>query len=480
MIKKAKQKWDAIPITVKVSTAYTICSILQRCVSFITLPLFTRLLTTTEYGQYTVYSTWSAMIGLFLTLNLAYGSFSTAMIKFEDRREEYIASIQGICLALTVLFCALYIPFAQFWNKWLELPTAFVLLMVMEILCNTAISLWSGKKRFEYKYKSVIFVTLFTTVVAPAAALILVMNSDAKGYARILGYSLTYIAVGGSFFVFNILKAKKIYTKEFWIYALKFNIPLLAYYFSQLIFNQSDKLMISHYCGQDKSAMYGVAYNFAVILTFVLNAINSSYVPWFYEKLKKNQQKENITVSCFIAILLGVLLLGIIWFAPEIIMIMAGNEYKEAIGVVPPVAISLLLLFYSQLFINVEFYFEEKHLLVIASIGAALVNIALNAWLIPVLGFVAAGYTTLFSYIIFALSNYLVMNKVLKKHGITEKCYNEKYLIAILAAFMLISFIGVFLYQWLIARIMVALIVFVIILKNYQKIMGFIKIFRNK
>ena len=107
MFSKFKKKWNNVPLTVKVSTAYTVCSILQKCLSFITLPLFTRLLTTEEYGQYTIYSSWSGILMIFLTLNLAYGSFQTAMIKYEDKRSEYINSIQGISLFLSFLFLSL-------------------------------------------------------------------------------------------------------------------------------------------------------------------------------------------------------------------------------------------------------------------------------------------------------------------------------------------------------------------------------------
>ena len=89
MIKRWKEKYSLVPLTVKVSTAYAVCSILQKCLSFITLPLFTRLLTTEQYGQYTIYSSWSGILIIFLTLNLAYGSFQTAMVKFEGRRDEY-------------------------------------------------------------------------------------------------------------------------------------------------------------------------------------------------------------------------------------------------------------------------------------------------------------------------------------------------------------------------------------------------------
>ena len=106
--------------------------------------------------------------------------------------------------------------------------------------------------------------------------------------------------------------------------------------------------------------MYGVAYNLATILTFILNAINASYVPWLYGKIKDKKAEENKSISLVLVILMGLIILCIIWYAPEIVIIMAGEKYAIATYVVAPVAMSLLLLFYCQLFINVEFYYERK------------------------------------------------------------------------------------------------------------------------
>ncbi|MDD5884128.1 MAG: oligosaccharide flippase family protein [Firmicutes bacterium] len=466
---KFVSKWDSIPQTVKISIAFTICSILQRCLSFITLPLFTRLLTPTQYGQFTIYSSWTGILSLLLTLNLAYGSFSTAMVKYEDRRDEYISSIQGICLVLTALFLMIYLPLRKYFNALFELPTFLVLVMVLEVLGTTSIQLWSGKKRFEFKYKSVVAQVLAASLLSPILAYILVCSTEEKGYARILGYSAVTILIGGFLFSLNLIRGKKLYCREFWKYAFGFNIPLLAYYLSQTIFNQSDRIMISHISGTDKAAMYGVAYNLAMMLTFVLNAINTSYVPWFYGKIKEHKQKENQVISLLLAGMMALLLLAVIWYAPEIILIMAGNQYQEAIWAVAPVSMSLLLLFYAQLFINVAFYYEEKKALVGASIGAALVNIVLNALLIPVYGFVAAGYTTLLSYLIFAFANCLAMRKILRQRNIEDTAYNYRMLLLILVGFMAAGFLGVALYAHLISRIVITLIVLVIILVNSKK-----------
>ena len=475
MINAVKEKWRKIPLTVKVSTSYAVCSIFQRCLSFITLPLFTRLLTTEQYGQYTIYSSWQGILVIFLTLNLAYGSFQTAMVKFEDERAEYIASIQGICIMLSCIFLAVYLPFRSIWNKLFELPTFFVLLMVSEIIFSTSTQLWMGRKQFEFKYKSVVAITLLTSILSPVVAFVLVGISTEKGYARILGYAVINILVGMGIFIFNCSKGKRIYDKKFWKYAIGFNVPLLAYYLSQIIFNQSDRIMISHMTGKSNAAMYGVAYNLAMLLTFVLNAINGSYVPWVYGKIKNNKEEDNNYISIILVILMSLMILCVIWYAPEIIKIMAGSQYKAAVYVVAPVAMSLLSLFYCQLFINVEFYYEEKKMLVYGSVGAAVINIVLNYLFIPKFGFVAAGYTTLISYIIFALSNCYTMRFTLRKRKLPDNLYNYKALLLIFIVFILSGFLGVSLYNYLVIRIVITVLILGVLLLFKDKFIDALK-----
>lgn len=476
-MKKLLNKMKTMPITTKVSLAYTICTILQKSLSIITLPLFTSLLSTEQYGQYSVYTSWMGILTIFISLNLPYGSFSTAMVKYEKNRDGYIASVQGICTMLALAFLVIYLPLKDLFNSFFKLDTGLVILMVCEIIMQTSILCWNGKMRFQYKYKAVIATTLFITFVSPVLAYILVINSEEKGIARIIGYSAVGIAVGGVFYVINFIRGKNFFNKEFWKFALGFNVPLIIYYLSQVIFNQSDKIMISHYSGNDKAGIYNVAYSLSTVLVFVLNAINNAYVPWFYGKIKEHKESDNKTVACLIATLMATLLLGVIWMAPEIIAIMAGKNYEEAMWIVPPVAMSNLLLFYAQLFINVQFYHEKKNSLVWASVGAALANIALNALLIPIFGYIVAGYTTLFSYVIFAVSNYFTMKKILKDIDKKFDAYNIKLLIIIAIVFMLVGFFAMMLYEYMIIRIAIAVIVLLAIGINSKKIYGYVKRF---
>ena len=118
-------------------------------------------------------------------------------------------------------------------------------------------------------------------------------------------------------------------------------------------------------------------------------------------------------------------------------------------------------------------------MLVYGSIVAALLNIVLNYWLVPIYGFVAAGYTTLVSYIAFAISNYYNMRMVFKKRKLIDNLYDYKGLILILMIFVGSGFLGVALYGNLILRITITLLVLGVLIIYRDKYLNTLKQIRS-
>ncbi|MBR3352180.1 MAG: polysaccharide biosynthesis protein [Lachnospiraceae bacterium] len=457
MVLKEKKE-QVVSQQVKASVAYTVCSVLQRSLSFITMPIFSNLLAPEEYGLSNAYQSVMAILITFTSLQLPYGSFAKAMIKYEDDRDGYVSAINGLCTVLTLIFFAVYFPFRKIFNGFMDLTTLLMTVMGFEMLMNTSMNLWMGKERFEYSYKKVVFVTFLMSVLTAIVGIVAVKYSTDKALAKVLSASLIVIFLGGIIYIYSIIKGHKFYDKEYWQYALNFNIPLIPYYLSQIIFNQSDKLMIDRMCSRREGALYGVAYSVAIIFSFVLNAINSSYQPWLYNKIKDQDFEDNKKVSMAIAAVMGILLLGLISIAPEFMRIL-HKDYYDGLWVIPPVAMSLLLLFYTQLFVNVEFFYEAKKYLVMGSILSAIINVVLNYFLIPVFGYHIAGYTTLISYILFAIGNYYCAMIVCDKNNAKKDMYDYKGLIIIMLLFLFCGIVLTLLYKHMIIRYILIVVV---------------------
>lgn len=483
MMKQLLAKYNRMPKPVKASFWYTICSILQKSITFITLPIFTRLLNSSEYGAINVYQTWFNIIIIFTTLNLQYGSFSKAMVKFEDDRDRYISSVQGLSTVLTIGCFAVYYLFRKPLNSITELSTVLMMIMCIEMIIQPAFGFWSGKKRFDYEYKNLVIVTVVNSLLNPVLGVILVLNMEDKVLGRICSGLVLQLVLFGTIYVLNLIRGKAFFVKKYWKYALGFNIPLIPYYLSQIIFNQSDRLMIAKISGDDKAGIYSVAYSLSIVLNFVITAINNSFVPWKYKKLKNKDCSRIGTVSTGIAGMIMVMMLVMILCAPEIIRIMAAPEYYEARWVVPPVAASIFFLFLTQLFINIEFYYEEKTMLVAGSVLSAVVNIVLNAIFIPMFGFVAAGYTTLFSYIIFVVCNYFCAVRVLKKHWPEKKIsdiYQMKMMVLMSVLFLGCMAVCTVLYDHIIIRYGIIACIMVVAFIKRDKVLEYVRLIRKK
>lgn len=454
----------------KASIAYTICGLLTKCLSLLTLPIFTRIMTTEEYGLSTVYASTAAIVVIFTSLQLPYGSLSTAMIRFRDDRDGYLSSLCAISTFLTLVYIGFCFLAKDTLVDALDLPFFLILLMGIEMLFTTIRTAWMGKQRFEFKYKNVVFVTLGTSILSVVLSLIIVPLSNQKGIARVLSNAFVVSIIGIIIYVILIKKGKKPFEKKYWKFALKFNIPLLPYYLSQVVFNQSDRLMINKMCGTSDAAIYGVAYSLATILIFVVTSIHSSYTPWIFERIDRKELQDNRRVSLVLSSGIAFMLLGIIALAPEIVYIMAGEGYKNAIWVVPPVAMSVLLLYYADLFDCLLFFYESKVFLAISAIVSAVINLILNYIFIPIFGFIAAAYTTLVSYMILAIIDYLYMLVICKKHEIDKHIYNIKGLIIVFMIFAGLGFTAMFLYNQPYIRYGIIFIVFALMFIYRKKL----------
>ena len=104
----------------------------------------------------------------------------------------------------------------------------------------------------------------------------------------------------------------------------------------------------------------------------------------------------------------------------------------------------------------------------------------LNAILIPRVSYIAAGYTTLFSYIIFAVLNYIVMRSVAKEKGFSMKAINVKILVLLFAVFSISCFGFMFLYGFALIRYCLVLILALVALLNRKKMFKLFKDIQKK
>ena len=475
MPKKLLMKYKTLPVQVKASFWFLICSFLQKGISVITTPIFTRLLTTAEYGRYNVFTSWQSIITVFVTLNLFSGVYTQGLVKYENEEDQYTSSLMGLCTTLVIMWTILYILFHNFWNKLFSLTTIQMLSMLIIMWTSSIFNFWSVKERVHFKYKNLFFLTLFISLAKPAMGILLVVYAEHKVTARILGIVIIELISFTVLYVRQMKRGKIYFSKKIWSYVLCFNLPLVPHYLSQSVLNSADRIMIGRMVNENAAGIYSLAYSIALIMTLFNTALLQTIEPWLYKKIKAGQISVLAKVAYPTFTIVALLNIMMIAFAPEIIGIFAPSEYYDAIWIIPPVAMSVFFMFLYTFFAVFEFYFEKTQYIAFATVMGALLNIILNYILINIFGYYVAGYTTLACYIIYAVFHYYFMNNIVRKNFNGKTVYNTKIIFSISFIFVLIGFLFLSTYKNYLFRYILIAVLLCILVINYKNVLGYAK-----
>lgn len=461
-ITKVINKYKTMPVQIRASFWFLICSFLQKGVSMITTPIFTRLLTTSEYGQFSIFNSWLGIVTVFVSLNLAYGVYSQGLVKFSDDKNAFSSSMQGLLTFLVLVWTFIYVLFHSFFNRLFNLTTVQMLAMLVMIWTTTVFSFWSAYQRVEYKYRALVIVTILVSIAKPVIGIVFVINANDKVTARILGLVLVELIGYCAFYFIQLRRGKKFFSSYYWKYALAYNIPLIPHYLSQIVLNSSDRIMIGKIVGNTEAGVYSLAYSLSNIMILFNTALMQTLSPWIYQKIKSNNVKDIESVAYITLIIIATVNLCLILLAPEAVAIFAPKEYYGAIWVIPPVAMSVYFMYSYDLFAKFAFYFEKTKLIMVTSVIGAILNVLLNYVFINAFGYIAAGYTTLVCYLVYSISHYILMNRVCTTNFNGMRPYNGKKLLAITITFMIVGFCLLFTYSYPIIRyglIFIALVI---------------------
>lgn len=457
---------------IKASLAFFVASVVTKGISYLTTPFFTRLLSSEEYGQVTVFMTWLQIFGIVAMFCLSYGVFNNGMIEYPEKRDKYSFSMLILSNIITLCFSGVLLCLYPLVKAFIGLDLPFIILMIVIFLTQPAYNFWVARQRYELKYKMTVLWSILSAILSTLVAIICILTwkDGEKLYPRIFGAEVTLIVFYIGFYVYLAVKNKGKIDIHYWKEALLFNLPLIPHYLSIYLLSASDKIMINKLVGDSETAYYGVAHSIASIAIILWSAINASLIPYTYEKCKSNDFKSINKVTLPLVFLFAVGCLCVVLLAPEAVKIMATEEYYEAIYVIPPIVGGVFFQVQYYVYANIVYYYKRPVYVMIGSFVAVVINIVLNYFLIQKWGYMAAGYTTIISYVIQALIDFIAMRKVAKTN-----VYNMK-IILILSICVLAAVLGInFIYDLWIARYSILLVLFALIIIFRKKIISIIK-----
>lgn len=394
-----RNKEKSIPGPAKAAFWFAACSVVNKGLSLFATPVLTRIMSTEQYGTFSVFQSWVSIVSIFCTLNLFGAAYSRGRLDFKGRESEFESSLLALSTVLTGVFALAFLLAPDFWSGVMGLSPFLSVMVFVEIVFTSATAFWSARQRFEYRYRSLVVVTIATNAFSLGVGIAAIMMTDAKVEARVVTDVIAKSVPGLVLMALIFFRGRCLFNRRYWKFGLKFTLPLLPHFLSHYVLNQSDRLMIGRIVGNGAAALYSVSYSISMALVIVVTAINDSYCPYTFQKLDSGEVEGVRRVGYAILAFIGSVTLLVMAFAPEILRLFAGPEYYDAVSIVPPLSASVYFIFLYSMNSNVEYYFKSTGPIAAASAVAAVLNIALNLVFIPAFGYKAAAWTTLAAYI---------------------------------------------------------------------------------
>ena len=476
------RKYKNSSVAVRAALWFVLCNILQKGVSMLTVPVFTRVMSAEAYGLFSVYTSLESIVLVFSTLNLQNCAYPNALTKFQNEKDksELAVSLMSLSSVSTLILFVLFFALQNIIFNTFGLSFELMVMMLLYTFFSLPISLWTVKQRFIYKYKSLVAVTFSVTLLSALSGLGFVLLWQAHQTAgRVLGFVAVEMIFGIVLMVYYFRQAKKLFSVKYWKWALKRHLPLIPHSLSLTMLISSDRLMIGAMVDSVSAAIYSVAYTAGSFINIIKQSIVEAMRPWFYQSLKEKKFAA-ITKTCNgILVMIILISLVLIVFAPEVIAILAPPKYYEAIYIIPPVASSSFFTFLYSMFSIVEFYYEKTKKIMVASVVGAVANIGLNYIFIPLFGYIAAGYTTLVSYIILSIMHYIFVRQLCKEKEIPKGIFDLKFIIFLSFLVIIISILFTFLYQSIIIRYSVLAVLLIVCFLKRKYFINLIKSIRR-
>ena len=400
--------------TFRASIAYTIGGYLLKGLGFITVPIFARILSTSDFGIYNTFLSYEAILYLFISYALHVSIKNARFDMGLDKLDEYISNISILPLFTAIVLIAVVNIFATPLQAVFGLDRLTLNLLVIYSYCSGLIILYQNRLVVEYEYKRYLQITYFNALTNIGLSVFLVCSvfNEQKYMGRIIGTVvpaiLVTIVILYSFYKKNAPRLNK----DHLTYGLRLSVPIIPHGLGQIVLLSFDRIMITNLVGAAESGVYSFSYTIFTMLQVTATALFSVFDPWAYEKLKENKVGELRKISSLFFCFLSLASIAVIVIAPDVIILLGSKKYADAIYTTIPVMVGGLFSLAYGIPAIIEYYHKKTIYISIGTIGAAVVNVVLNYVFIPKFGYVAAAYTTLFSYVIYYLFHSIISYRI--------------------------------------------------------------------
>ncbi len=432
---------------------YGLSTILARIINFLFVPIYTRLLSPESYGVVTEFMAYIAVLQVVLVLGLETGCFRFANKEGVDQKKVYSnAFVTVFCISVT--FLALMLAFAGPVSSALGYDgyDACIKYIGGILALDSVTAILFAKLRQENKaLKFAIFKTI-KIITETAANLVLFLCfpkyclsvAQSSGLAisgnlaepgqRVIDssdiwllhlipatpdFSYVIFAIFVSCVVCGLLFIPEYMRMTFRLdpkllrQMLVYSLPLMVAALPGVVNDFLDRILFRYFdtnadAWRSSLGLYQAAVKLAVIMNLFIQMFRYAAEPFFFRRAREKDSRQlYASVQEYFTAFCGLVFLGVILYI-DVIALILGPQFREAVGVVPVMLLSYMIL--GMLF-NVSMWYKlsgKTNMAIWITLAGLVVTAVVIVVFMPKYSYWAAAYGHLASYLVmFAISSVL-------------------------------------------------------------------------
>ena len=401
---------------------YGISSIVGRFINWLLVPLYTKILTTGEYGIVTNLYSYVAIILIMLTYGMETGFFRFAN-REPDEKKVYSTCLSSLAIT-SMLFIALVALFLPHLSSALDCPDhpSYVMMLASAVAIDAFSAIPFSYLRFQNK--ALKFVVLKCTNIAINIALNLffflaVYNPEiAEGYIFISNFIASLLLLPLLFKEITCVRWRL--DRELLRRILRYSFPLLILGLAGQMNQSLDKIMLP-YIAENRAAglaevgIYGACCKVAVIMMMFTQAFRFAYEPFIFAQNRdsgEGKYRAYADAMKFFVIFAMVIFLGVMFYMP-LLQHFIGAEFRSGLRVVPIIMIGDI---FFGVYYNLSVWYKLTDKTIwgtwFSLIGLA-VTVLLNLLLVPRFSYMGCAWAAFSCYGIMMVLSYIVGRKQL-------------------------------------------------------------------
>lgn len=398
---------------------YGLATVLPRMLSFLLVPLYTDVLPVREYGEFSIIVSWIVLFNVLL----AYG-METAFFRFFHKEEDkgQVVSTASLSIIFTsVLFFVVAFIFSSQLAGFSGIREDYILYTLFILLLDALVIIpfaWLRANEKPVKYAIIKILNVAVNLGLNVFLLLLLPRMAAGNSGGLLfemyvpDFEISYIfismIIASSITLLMVIsfyaKVRYSFNTPLWKRMMRYAYPVLIAGVAFAINETFDRILLDWLLpdniAEEAVGAYAACYKLAIFMTLFATAFRMGIEPFFFSHAgEKNAQETYALITRYFVAFGSVILVTVVVFSDLLkVLLIRNSDYWEAMKVVPLI---LLANFCLGIYHNLSVWYkvtDRTRFGAFISVGGAIITLAVNFLLIPVMSYMGSAIATVGAY----------------------------------------------------------------------------------